>query len=172
MDKGLVELVMNPVRQRIIQCIALKGSATTAQLQEELSDVPKASLYRHVKLLFEGGLLEVSGETKVRGTVQREYRIAETPATADSTDEASAAVYSCLMSLITSFRRYFGGKDVDPVSDMLFVSSGTFMLTDGEYEQLCRDISELTTARMSNKPAEGRKPRRLTLVSSPCEDEN
>ena len=171
MDKGLVELVMNPVRQRIIQTVVLKGTATTAQLQEALSDIPKASLYRHIKLLYEGGLLEVAKETKVRGTVMREYRVAQTPVSGGSTDEASAAVYSGLMSLLNSFRRYFGDKENDPVQDMLFLSTSTLMLTDQEFEQLCMGMNRLISDVLANRPAEGRKPRRLTVISSPEETE-
>ena len=170
MDKGLMELVMNPVRQRIIQCVALKGTVTTGQLQEELTDVPKASLYRHVKLLHEGGLLEVVSETKVRGTIQREYRLAKTPLNVNAPDENSAAVYNVLMSLLNSFRRYFGSAGSDMMADRLFVTSKSLLLTDEEFELLLTQMDKLIDEVKNNLPADGRKPRRLSVISSPYEE--
>ena len=171
MEKQMIELVMNPVRQRIIQCIALRGTVTTAQMLEELTDVPKASLYRHVKLLHEGGLLEVAEETKVRGTILRAYRLRQTPVDTGSNDQASAAIYNALMTLMSSFRAYFGRPDRDPIADRLFLGTSTLMMTDGEFDEFTAGVGQLIQGAMTNKPAEGRKPRRITFISSPCEED-
>ena len=170
MEKQMIELVMNPVRQRIIQCVAQRGTATTAQMLEELTDVPKASLYRHVKLLHEGELLEVAGETKVRGTIERAYRLREIPVDKGSNDQSSAAIYNALMTLMSSFRSYFGKGDRDPAADRLFLNTSTLMLTDEEFQRFSDGLERLVQEAKDNKPAEGRKPRRITFVSSPCED--
>ncbi len=170
MEKQMIELVMNPVRQRIIQCVALRGTATTAQMLEDLSDVPKASLYRQVKLLHEGELLEVAAETKVRGTVLRAYRLCEMPVDKGSSDQASAAIYNALMSLMSSFRSYFGGGDRDPAADQLFHNTSTLLMTDDEFRSFSGKVNQLVQDAKSNEPAEGRKPRRITFISSPCEE--
>ena len=44
----LAGVVMNPVRQRIIQYLILHGEGTAKEMQAELSDIPVASLYRHI----------------------------------------------------------------------------------------------------------------------------
>ena len=51
------ELVLHPVRLRIVQAFLGTPSLTTAQLRERLPDVPAATLYRQVATLVEGGLL-------------------------------------------------------------------------------------------------------------------
>ena len=60
----LAKIVMNPVRIRIAQYLILHEQGTTAQIGEELSDVPKASLYRHMKMLEDAGLIQVVQENK------------------------------------------------------------------------------------------------------------
>ena len=45
------DLLLHPVRWRIVQAFLGDRTLTTAELHAELSDVPMASLYRHVGLL-------------------------------------------------------------------------------------------------------------------------
>ena len=172
MEKQMIELVMNPVRQRIIQCVVQRGTATTAQMLEDLTDVPKASLYRQVKLLHEGGLLEVAEETKVRGTTLRAYRLPQKPVDRDSSDQTSAAIYNALMTLMSSFRTYFSKGNCDLAADRLFLNTSTLMMTDEEFRKFSGDLNGLVLAAQANEPAEGRRPRRITIISSPCEEQH
>lgn len=64
------ELVLHPVRLRILQAIA-RRELTTAQLKELLPDVTPATLYRHVATLIDAGILTVVAERRVRGAVER-----------------------------------------------------------------------------------------------------
>lgn len=52
----------------------------------QLSDVPAASLYRHVARLVDGGVLSVVAERRVRGAVERTY-VLRTAAASVSPDE-------------------------------------------------------------------------------------
>ena len=65
-----VELVSHPVRMRLALALANRV-LTTQQLAELMPDVAQTSLYRHINLLLEGGILTVVSEVKVRGTVER-----------------------------------------------------------------------------------------------------
>ena len=51
MKKDYMEACMNSTRQRIIQVIMINKEATSAEIGEELQDIPRASLYRHIKVL-------------------------------------------------------------------------------------------------------------------------
>lgn len=166
-----MRLIMNPTRQRIIQAIALRGEASAGELVEELTDIPQATLYRHIRLLHEGGLLEIAGEERVRGATQRRYRLAQKPFRDETSPEVKAAFLSGLMSVYASFQRYFTAADNDPVADMLFLSASTLMLSDDEFKDFMAQLGELIAGRLANRPEPGRKPRRLTFISSPCEEE-
>ncbi|WP_199486796.1 helix-turn-helix domain-containing protein [Actinomadura logoneensis] len=48
---------------------------TTSRLAELIPDVSKATVYRHVDALAAGRVLEVADERRVRGAVERRYRL-------------------------------------------------------------------------------------------------
>lgn len=75
----LAEIVMNPVRQRIFQYLLLHETGTVKEIRKALPDVPGASLYRHMKLLTESGILTVVGENRIRGTVESIYSLKKAP---------------------------------------------------------------------------------------------
>ena len=84
----LAKIVMNPVRMRIAQYLLLHEHGTTVQIGEELSDVPKASLYRHMRILEDAGLIQVVQENKKRGTVEKVYKLnQENPSAAGSLEK-------------------------------------------------------------------------------------
>ena len=73
MEKELTELIMNPVRMRIIQYLMIHPEGTAAQIGEELDDVSRASLYRNLKILLDAGALNVVNEEQIRGAVEKNH---------------------------------------------------------------------------------------------------
>lgn len=162
-----VQTVMNAVRLRIIEYLLAHGDGTPGEIGAALSDIPTASLYRHIKVLADDGWIEVVSEQKKRGTVERRYKIAS-----NRIEDASAApMIEGLMSLAASFTQYFESENADPVRDMLGFSTAALMLDDEEFTQLYSELAELIQKYMGREPNSGRKARRLTLVSSPTEKE-
>src|SRR5258707_34395 len=72
MTLSKADLIVHPVRLRIIQVI-LARELTSRQIAERLPDVPQATLYRQIKILLQGGLLQVTGEKQVHGIVEKTY---------------------------------------------------------------------------------------------------
>src|SRR4051812_2496372 len=70
-----VKQLLHPVRLRIVHALAAGRALTTAQLCARMPEVSKVTVYRQVALLAEGGFLEVDGEQRVRGAVERSYRL-------------------------------------------------------------------------------------------------
>jgi DNA-binding transcriptional ArsR family regulator len=166
-----MEIIMNPVRQRIIQYFILNKEGTTGEIQKYTPDIPPASLYRHMKILLEAGLIEVADENKVRGTVEKTYRIVQKPAEEMGKQELGAVFQTGLMSLQAVFMKYFSSDECDPAKDMLSFSTSTLMMTDEEFMNFLLKLSAIFQEAIKNKPGEGRKPRRMTLISSPCEED-
>ncbi|HEX9338211.1 MAG TPA: helix-turn-helix domain-containing protein, partial [Pseudonocardiaceae bacterium] len=75
------DLLLHPVRLRIVQAFLGDRALTTSALSAELSDVPPASLYRHVARLVDAGVLAVVAERRVRGALERTYVLRLTAAT-------------------------------------------------------------------------------------------
>lgn len=169
--KEFTKVVMNPVRQRIVQYLLIHGKGTAGEIQSELSDIPTASLYRHIKKLYDTGCIEVIEENKRRGTVEKTYGIVANPLSKEPNhQEMASLICSGLLTLQTSFLQYFEKPEVDPVKDMLLFQTSTLMLTDEEYMELLQKLGTIFMEAMKNGTMEGRKQRRITLISSPSEE--
>ena len=171
MKNNLMEVIMNPTRQRIIQYLVIHGQGSTGEMRREIQDIPPASLYRHVKLLLDAELLEVVKEERIRGVVERTYKLASKENDAIGSQDIGAIIQTGLLSLMSVFQEYFSRGDRDPVKDMLSFSTSTLMMTDEEFLSFLMKLNALFSEAIKNKPAGGRKPRRLTLISSPNEED-
>ncbi len=170
MKKEYVKAAMNPVRQRILQTIVRKKSCTTAQIGEALEDIPRASLYRHMKCLLDAGVIEVLGEEVKRGQVEKTYALKNPHYEENDSADMDMLVSSVLMQLNMEFANYFKKPDADPVKDMLSVGSAVVYLDDKECMEFFREYEKLLGHLMEKQPSENRKARRITLISSPCEE--
>ena len=169
MKKNYMEACMNSTRQRIIQVIMIKKEATSAEIGEELQDIPRASLYRHIKVLLDAKIITVVKEEFKRGSVEKTYAIAPQMPYDNTNEEYNSLIQSALMGLQGDFYRYFNGDNPDPQRDLLTVGTASLMMSDEEMIEFIKAYGNLLQKYMSNKPVEGRKVRKVTLVISPKE---
>lgn len=134
---------------------------------EELSDIPRASLYRHIKVLLDAGLITVVKEEFKRGSIEKTYAIAPRKPYDDTNEEYNSLIQSALMGLQGEFCRYFNGENPDPHRDLLTLGSASLMMSDAEMMEFIKTYGELIQRYMPNKSAEGRKVRKVTIVISP-----
>lgn len=165
------DLLLHPVRLRIVQAFLGDRALTTSQLREELSDIPPASLYRHVARLVEAQVLQVVAERKVRGTVERTYvlrlaaaAIGPDEVAAMSPDEHRQAFMAFVAGLMADADRYLRRPDVDPIRDKVAYRLGGMWLTDAEYDELLQDLARVLVPRAANGPKPGRRRRILATV--------
>lgn len=164
----ITKVIMNPVRQRIVQQLIISGASTVSELSSALSDIPRPSLYRHVKILLDAGCIEVVNKKAVRGAVERTYSLVKDLPGLEKTNANIAMLFSTsLMSLTGEFARYFAGTNPDPERDMLGLSMSTLMLTDAEYTEMMNRIGGVYGDYIKNGPGDGRRARRITVISSP-----
>lgn len=169
MKKDYLEACMNSTRQRIIQVIMIKKEATSAEIGAELPDIPRASLYRHIKVLLDAEIIVVVKEEFKRGSVEKTYAIASKKPYGDTKEEYNRLIQSALMGLQGEFHRYFNGENPDPQRDLLTVGSASFMMSDEEMMEFITAYGQLIQKYMQNRPLESRKVRKITLVISPNE---
>lgn len=163
------EVVMNPIRQRIFQYFLLHETGTVKDLKKALSDIPNASLYRHIKILADHSILIVVGENRIRGTVESVYRLNKDALATE--DESGNAVQMSLLSICASFARYFAGGNADPKRDMLLLTNCTLLLTDEEFSGFLSEINEIALRYMKVETTEGSKTRQITLISAPTNEQ-
>ncbi len=172
MNRDFMKIVMNPIRQRIIQYLMIHGQGTSKEMMSELTDIPPASLYRHVKVLAETGCIEIAEEHKIRGTVEKTWKLCPNPLGDFSLENTALMLQNGLLTLMADFQKYFASENPDPEKDFLSFSTSTLLLTDEEFLEMMQKIGNIFNEVIYNKPENGRKPRRITFISSPCEKED
>ncbi len=167
MDKKIIDTLMNPIRQRIVQTLIISGEATTARIGEVLSDVPRASLYRHIKTLSDAGVITVVKEEPHRGAVEKTYALVPPDITDDSPKNMNSIVQNTLMHISADFANYFTQENCDPQKDFVSIGSVSLLLSDEEYIDFITKYSELISGAMQNTPDKNRKVRQVTFISLP-----
>jgi DNA-binding transcriptional ArsR family regulator len=170
------ELVLHPVRLRIVQAFLGESALATTQLRERLPDVPVATLYRQVATLVEGGLLEVVDERQVRGATERRYAL-RVEAASMGPEEAAAVppeehrrlFMTFVAGLLADFDRYLARDDVDLGRDLVGYRQAVFNLSDDELLDLMRDLGGVLAPRLALPPAPGRRRRVFSTVLVPTD---
>jgi hypothetical protein len=135
-----IDACLNPVRQRILQVLIEKKEASAAQILEVLTDIPRASLYRHIKILADAGVIEAVREVPKRGSVEKFYALAAPPADAKTNEGMNQMIQA------------------------------TLMLSDEEFTAFLAEYSQMLAKFLHNKPSAERKTRKITFISSPADD--
>lgn len=168
------ELLLHPLRFRIVQAFLGDRQLTTGQLRSELGDIPPATLYRQVAVLAKAGVLQVVDERQVRGTVERTYTLSMQDAQvggeelrAMTPDDHRRAFMGFIAGLLADFDSYLGTGDVDLERDVAGYRSVGLWLTNEEMMGLVGDIGVAVQSRMANAPAAGRTRRMLSTVLIP-----
>lgn len=166
--KSFDDVLLNPVRMRIVQHLSYLKSATVGKLVELMNDVPRTTLYRHINVLYEWDLLKIVKEEKIRGTYEREYALnIGMLSEASENNPIEKSVYTFIMKLLADFDSYFKKQGADPIKDRLFLAENTLLLTDAEFEQFIEEIFAVTKRYMNLTAVQERKPRVISLISSP-----
>jgi len=170
-------LLGHPVRLRIVHALRGDRTLTTAQLGELLPDVSKATVYRHVDLLAEGGILEVADEQRVRGAVERTYRLRPERAAIDpetlaalTPDDHRRGFAAAMAALVAEFDAYLGRDQANPVEDLVGYRQHGVWLSRDELLALIGGMREAILPALGNAPAPGRARYLLSPILFPSED--
>ncbi|MEV4807037.1 helix-turn-helix domain-containing protein [Nonomuraea sp. NPDC049421] len=169
-----LELILHPVRLRIMWALSGGRTRTTSDLCESLPDVPKTTLYRHIALLADAGLLEVAGEQRVRGTVERHYRLRQDATRIDadamSLEDHRHGFAAAMGALIAEFGAYLSRPGADPATDGVGYRHATLWLTPDEMTDLADEVRRALVARAGNGPGGGRRPYLISPVFFPSDE--
>jgi DNA-binding transcriptional ArsR family regulator len=168
------DLLLHPVRLRIVKAFLGDRALTTSQLAAELKDVPPGSLYRHVARLTRAGVLQVVTERRVRGAVERTYtlrpaaaQIQPGEARAMSRDEHAQAFLAYVAGMLGDVDAYLATDPPDPAAEAGY-QAGALWLTDDEFAALLHDLRRVFQPRLANPPREGRRRRLLYTAYVPA----
>ncbi|GIK28103.1 MAG: helix-turn-helix domain-containing protein [Chloroflexi bacterium] len=175
MPSQALALIVHPVRLRILQAL-VRRERTTHQIADALPDVPVSSLYRHLRLLLEGGYIEIASTRSVNGIEEKTYQLSDSkPALLadqdfEGLDKAGLQqVFSLLTGMIlTSFHAYLDATpDPDWKRDRLSCAEFTFFATPDEYDALWTQVWDLLQSAETRPAAAGRVPRKIAIAGYP-----
>jgi len=167
-----IKCIMNPVRIKIIQELNLQKTATTKEIAQACGDIPPATLYRHLNALMKNHIIEVVSENKVRGILEKVYKLNENPAQiisqnpkAITQEELSAVFIQFMFGLLNDFDSSVSQPDtLQNLGSNLGFSSATFFLTDEELADMSQKMNQNIIPLLKNTPAPGRKLRKLSTI--------
>lgn len=170
--QDLSAILLHPIRSRITQYLVTHGTATAADLGTFISDVPRTTLYRHLKVLAEHSVITVVAEKRVRGAVERSYALdLKSMGEANSLENTLRNAFGFLMTVYGQWAAYFHRPDPDPGKDKLFLSNLNLLLSDAEFDEFMKELNSLLLKHINNLPEAGRKQRSISILSSPVIEE-
>ncbi len=131
--------ILHPVRARILVTLNDRP-LTPRRIAAALPDIPLGTVYRHINILHDAGLLKVVGERRVKGTLERQFAVVEA-ATFINDKEMEALTGEDIMGLVSAvsgviqsgFARYVQHAELPPKpGDISFVAKSLY-LTHEEY---------------------------------------
>jgi DNA-binding transcriptional ArsR family regulator len=171
---NVTELLLHPVRLRVVHALSGGRELTIGELCARMPEVSKVTVYRHVALLAEAGFLEVAGEHRVRGAVERRYRLRQDrpsidgeAAAAMSLDDHGRGFAAAMVVLIAEFNAYLDREGANPAADSVSYRQGTLWLSPDELAELINEMLTVLQPRLSNQPAPGRAPYLLSPILFP-----
>jgi len=169
--ESAIDVLLHPVRLRIVRELAPSRDRTVSDLAAALPDVPPASLYRHVNRLAASGIIEAVSERAIRGATERSYRLARgVLGAADaraSADDHLRYFITFVATAIDDFAAYLASGAPDFERDGVGYRQIPLDLTDAEFRQLARALSTALRPFVGRPPSPKRKPRLLSTIVMP-----
>lgn len=164
--------LLHPIRTRIV--IALQDrQLNAAQIARILGDVPLTTLYRHINLLLDAGMICIAKETRIHGTVEREFKLVEAATYLDAErDKLTAEEVVGLVDALTGavregFGRYVQKAPMPPQpAEVSFLVKSVY-LTAEEQANLRQYMMELMRSPERWKPAPDRARRLIGYFAVP-----
>lgn len=177
MTDKLMDCIANPVKCKLLLEIHSQGKTTAKHLADIYHDIPQATLYRHLKKMLSDGILQVTEETQVRGTVEKTYALAfdigdnmETMLKKNSGELYMQYFMQYIFGFAEQFQEYCQSPDINIKEDMTGFSLSPLYLSDEELTSLITGISGIINKVKNNEPKPGRKLRTIGVIVSPAEN--
>jgi hypothetical protein len=165
------DLVLHPVRVNIVREFSGGQQLTAQEVAAALPEVPAATLYRHISLLMEGGVLSVVGMRRARGAPERVLELVSKAVhfTADdfrkfTRQEMRRYFVAFMASLIDAGERYIGSRGAR--GDELRYRFEIGHMTDAEHADFLAERDALFAKIMARAPSPDRRPRAIAILSS------
>lgn len=173
MELNKADLILHPARLQILMTLVEKPM-TTQDLAARLGGIPKSSIYRHIRVLLEGGMVAVAETRPVKGTLEKFYQLAQAPFLSQAdlsgfTREDHLRYFSTyLASLLQGFSNYLDtSPKLDFQADRTGYSEVSFYTSPEEIDRLLTRIQQLLAEYIPNASAEGKRRHKIAFITHP-----
>lgn len=174
--KNKVDILMHPVRMKISQVLMRNRETglTPLEMLKIIKDVPQATLYRHIQILLDAGIIRVSKEKKVKSVIEKYYVLNESEARLSSDEWEKASVdekinyYSYYqLSLYNQYKNYLMNLGKDNSEDSSTFSILELKLDDETLDSFQTELNNLVMKyyNSSSKDSEENAPIRTIGVT-------
>ena len=165
------KLLLHPLRLRLVRCLG-QQELSPLQISQRLPDVAQATLYRHLKKLEAGGVIEVSQTEAKRGTLEKTYRLVQADISARDLAEAGPEEWlnlfeSFCASLRTDLSAYLSSEQAHPLQDGVGMRQVQLYLSPEELTQFSQALNEVVQAYLNKSPAPERRGFNLATLLIP-----
>lgn len=171
-----LKLLAHPVRLRIIHALRGDRILTAGALCDRVGDVSRATVYRHLDLLTETGVLEVAEERRVRGAVERHYRLRAERAGIDTEqiaaltkDDHRVGFAAATAALQAEFAAYLEDQDSDPAADLVGYRQHAVWLSREELRTLIEGLRAAILPALHNEATAERAQYLLSPILFPID---
>lgn len=172
-----VDLILHPIRLRIIQAFIGNRRLTPQQIAQELPDTAQATLYRHINKLARAGILMVVEERQIRGALEKVYMLRESATNLTEVDFANISrddhlhfFTTFVATLLNDFAHYLERDTIDLHADGVGYRQVGLYLSDEEFLQMSIALNQALLPFLSYQPAPNRRRRVLTTIVMPNND--
>ncbi|MFC9774391.1 helix-turn-helix domain-containing protein [Paenibacillus chitinolyticus] len=150
-----VEVLMHPVRMKISQVLMRNKDTglTSLEMVKIIKDVPQATLYRHIQVMLDAGIIRVLKEKKVKSVVEKYYVLNELEAKLNMEEWKKASHEKKLdyvsyyqLSLMTQYQSYLKKiEEQNSREDGATFSLVELKLDDEQFNRFQHELNELMT---------------------------
>jgi len=147
------EILMHPVRIKISQALMRnkENGLTPLEMVKIIQDVPQATLYRHIQMLLDAGVIKIIKEKKVRSVTEKYYALNENAARLKSNDwkttkmeEKISYISYYQLSLLSQYQNYLSSlENKNNAEDCATFSLLELSIEEDEFENFQRELNDL-----------------------------
>ncbi|KAA9031605.1 helix-turn-helix domain-containing protein [Niallia endozanthoxylica] len=177
MKERKIDILLHPVRLRIIQKFLGGDERTAKELAKLLPEIAQATLYRQLDTLVKANILIITDEKPIRGTIEKVYCLnpLEASITAKDVNTVSKEEHIQYFMLFTThllaqFESYLEKEEVNLERDGVAYRQTAFYFTDDEFHDFVHEIVKVFQHASTNQPAPDRKKRFISTIIIPEAD--
>ncbi|OMC84130.1 helix-turn-helix domain-containing protein [Viridibacillus sp. FSL H8-0123] len=169
------EVLIHPVRMKISQALMRNKETglTPLEMVKIIEDVPQATLYRHIQVLLDAGIIQIIKEKKVRSVFEKYYSLNEEAARLDSEEwqklskeEKVNYLSYYQLSLMTQYESYLSGLELDgSKEDKATFSLLELKIDDEHFDNFQQELNSLMVKYYNKKINNQNIPTRTVAVT-------